>query len=92
MRHALSVLLAGALCAAATAAGAQTQRQPIFASLQPPPGMETMCKSNGDYFREGARACIRSAYGPQIATCGRVQNVLNWELSGAPCDPPPVRN
>ncbi len=89
MRHALSVLLAGALCAAATAAGAQTQRSPSSPACSRLPAWRRCASPTATTSARARAPCIRSAYGPQIATCGRVQNVLNWELSGAPCDPPP---
>jgi hypothetical protein len=91
MRFVLPVFAATALLSAASA-HAMSQRPVSYASLEIPRGMETMCRANGEYHREGARVCVRSAYGPQLAVCGRVQNVLSWELSGAPCGEATPRN
>jgi hypothetical protein len=79
-------------CLLATASLAQSVPTTTRVSLNPPPGLEATCIANGDFHREGARVCVRSAYGPQLATCGRVQNVLNWELSGTPCESATPRN
>lgn len=86
----MRIILSGALLAAALVGlpeGAQAQSPPSksIASLIPPPGNEASCLANGTYYRPGVRACVRSAYGPQLATCGRAENLANWEFSGTPC-------
>ncbi len=89
----MRIVLIGALIGAALAS-AQAQSAPptTITSLIPPPGLEATCLANGTYYRQGTRVCVRSAYGPQVATCGRVENLQNWEFSGTPCTDAAPRN
>lgn len=79
------VLSAALLAATLASAHAQTAPNTTIASLIPPPGLEATCLANETYYRQGTRVCVRSAYGPQLATCGRAENLVNWEFGGTPC-------
>jgi hypothetical protein len=82
----MRIVLTGALLAASLATShAQPAPPTTIANLIPPPGLEATCLANGTYYRQGTRVCVRSAYGPQVATCGRAENLVNWEFSGTPC-------
>ena len=43
------------------------------------------CWSDGKKIAEGSMACIRTTMGRRLATCGRVTNLLSWEVTENPC-------
>lgn len=43
------------------------------------------CWSDGKKIAEGATACIRTTKGRRLAQCGRVINMMSWEVSENPC-------
>jgi len=43
------------------------------------------CWSDGKKIAEGALACIRTTSGRRLAQCGRVINMMSWEVSENPC-------
>ena len=43
------------------------------------------CWADGKKIAEGTSACIRTTQGRRIAACGRVQNLMSWEISETPC-------
>ncbi len=43
------------------------------------------CWSDGKKIAEGAIACIRTTKGRRLAQCGRVINMMSWEVSENPC-------
>jgi hypothetical protein len=43
------------------------------------------CWSDGRKIAEGATACIRTTQGRRLAACGRVINMMSWEVSEKPC-------
>jgi hypothetical protein len=43
------------------------------------------CWSDGRKIAEGATACIRTSHGRRLAACGRVINMMSWEVTDTPC-------
>ncbi|AMJ63105.1 hypothetical protein AXW83_24870 [Bosea sp. PAMC 26642] len=43
------------------------------------------CWSDGRKIAEGATACIRTSQGRRLAACGRVINMMSWEVTENPC-------
>lgn len=43
------------------------------------------CWSDGRKIAEGAMACIRTSQGRRLASCGRVINMMSWEVTQNPC-------
>lgn len=43
------------------------------------------CWSDGKKIAEGSMACIRTTMGRRLATCGRVINMMSWEVTENPC-------
>lgn len=43
------------------------------------------CWSDGRKIAEGAMACIRTSQGRRLASCGRVINMMSWEVTENPC-------
>ncbi len=43
------------------------------------------CWSDGKKIAEGSMACIRTTMGRRLATCGRVTNLMSWEVTENPC-------
>lgn len=43
------------------------------------------CWADGRKIAEGTSVCIRTTQGRRIAACGRVQNLMSWEVSETPC-------
>ncbi|WNJ89709.1 hypothetical protein [Bosea sp. 685] len=43
------------------------------------------CWSEGRKIAEGAIACIRTTQGRRLAACGRVINMMSWEVTENPC-------
>lgn len=69
-----------------TAAGAA---EPATA-LDPPrlaqaPEPFCFCWSDGRKIAEGTTACIRTTQGRRLAQCGRVINMMSWQVTETPC-------
>jgi hypothetical protein len=43
------------------------------------------CWNDGKKIAEGSMACIRTTMGRRLATCGRVTNLMSWEVTENPC-------
>jgi hypothetical protein len=43
------------------------------------------CWNDGKKIAEGSMACIRTTQGRRLATCGRVINMMSWEVTENPC-------
>jgi hypothetical protein len=43
------------------------------------------CWSEGRKIAEGATACIRTTQGRRLAACGRVINMMSWDVTEKPC-------
>lgn len=43
------------------------------------------CWTDGRKIAEGAMACIRTTQGRRLAACGRVINMMSWEVTENPC-------
>jgi hypothetical protein len=43
------------------------------------------CWSDGRKIAEGATACIRTSQGRRLASCGRVINMMSWQVTENPC-------
>ncbi|WP_293795563.1 hypothetical protein [uncultured Bosea sp.] len=43
------------------------------------------CWNGGRKIAEGSKSCIRTTQGPRVATCGRVVNMMSWEVSETAC-------
>jgi hypothetical protein len=43
------------------------------------------CWNDGRKIAEGALSCIRTTQGRRLATCGRVLNMMSWQLSETAC-------
>lgn len=43
------------------------------------------CWNDGKKIAEGSMACIRTTMGRRLATCGRVINMMSWDVSETPC-------
>lgn len=80
-------LAALAIFLATTAAG--RAGEPAIA-LDPPrlaqaPEPLCFCWSDGRKIAEGATACIRTSQGRRLASCGRVINMMSWQVTENPC-------
>lgn len=79
-------LLAASLFFPATGARAA---EPAIA-LEPPrlaqaPEPLCFCWNEGRKIAEGAAACIRTTQGRRMAQCGRVINMMSWQVTETPC-------
>jgi hypothetical protein len=59
-------------------------------ALEPPRMTQTpeplcFCWNDGRKIPEGASACIRTTQGRRLAACGRVINMMSWQISDNPC-------
>lgn len=43
------------------------------------------CWTDGRKIAEGAAACIRTTQGRRLAQCGRVINMMSWQVTETPC-------
>jgi hypothetical protein len=43
------------------------------------------CWNDGRKIAEGAAACIRTTQGRRLALCGRVINMMSWQVTENPC-------
>ncbi len=63
--------------------------EPAFALDRPrlaqAPEPLCFCWSEGRKIAEGAIACIRTTQGRRLAACGRVINMMSWEVTENPC-------
>ncbi len=75
---------------AAGLAGLPAQAAEPPRALEPPrlaqaPEPLCFCWSDGRKIAEGATACIRTSNGRRLAACGRVINMMSWEVTDSPC-------
>ncbi|WP_108045109.1 hypothetical protein [Bosea sp. 124] len=59
-------------------------------ALEPPrlaqaPEPLCFCWNEGRKIAEGAAACIRTSQGRRLAECGRVINMMSWQVTETPC-------
>ena len=59
-------------------------------ALEPPrlaqaPEPLCFCWNEGRKIAEGAAACIRTTQGRRLAQCGRVINMMSWQVTETPC-------
>ena len=76
----------GLVLALGSTAGAQDRAM----ALDPPrlaqaPEPLCFCWSDGRKIAEGASACIRTTQGRRLASCGRVINMMSWQVTETPC-------
>ena len=86
-RLGLAALTAALLLATFEAAAQATS--PAIA-LDPPrqaqaPEPLCFCWNDGRKIAEGATACIRTTQGRRLAACGRVINMMSWQVTENPC-------
>lgn len=88
-RYRLAALIGATMLALATAppiALAQDRAmaldKPLLAQAPEP---LCFCWSDGRKIAEGATACIRTTMGRRLAACGRVINMMSWEVTENPC-------
>ena len=86
-RIGLAVLTAAILLATFEAAAQSTPRA---TALDPPrqaqaPEPLCFCWNDGRKIAEGAMSCIRTTQGRRLASCGRVINMMSWQLTENPC-------
>ncbi|WP_156395756.1 hypothetical protein [Bosea sp. Leaf344] len=77
--------LAGMTALSAAPAAAEAPR-----ALEPPRLTQTpeplcFCWNDGRKIPEGASACIRTTQGRRLAACGRVINMMSWQVTEQPC-------
>lgn len=78
--------LTALLCISATASLAAEPAR----ALEPPrlaqaPEPLCFCWSEGRKIAEGTNACIRTTQGRRLAHCGRVINMMSWQVTETPC-------
>lgn len=78
-------LLGALLVALAGSAAAQTARPLDPPRLATAPEPLCFCWNDGKKVAEGASACIRTTEGRRLALCGRVVNMMSWDVSQQPC-------
>jgi hypothetical protein len=59
-------------------------------ALEPPrlaqaPEPLCFCWNEGRKIAEGSASCIRTTQGRRIAQCGRVINMMSWQVTETPC-------
>lgn len=59
-------------------------------ALEPPrlaqaPEPLCFCWNEGRKIAEGAASCIRTTQGRRMAQCGRVINMMSWQVTETPC-------
>jgi hypothetical protein len=89
--HASRSVLQAALLAALLLSSTHHVRaaEPAIA-LDPPrlaqaPEPLCFCWNDGRKIAEGAAACIRTTQGRRLAQCGRVINMMSWQVTETPC-------
>lgn len=83
--HGLAIVLMVALLPLGT-----PQAGEIARALDPPrlaqaPEPLCFCWNDGSKIAEGAAACIRTSQGRRLAQCGRVINMMSWQVTETPC-------
>lgn len=66
------------------------QASEFAVALEPPrlaqaPEPLCFCWNDGRKIAEGAAACIRTTQGRRLAQCGRVINMMSWQVTDTPC-------
>lgn len=76
------------LAAMCTLANARAQEDAL--PLDPPrqaqaPEPACYCWNDGKKISEGAMSCIRTTQGRRLAQCGRVINMMSWQITASAC-------
>ena len=84
------VLAAVFLAIVANVFGTGARSGQTASSIEPPrlaqaPEPLCFCWSDGHKIAEGTAACIRTSQGRRVAWCGRVINMMSWQLTETPC-------
>lgn len=74
-----------ALCMTTPAAVAEPALALDRPRLAQAPEPLCFCWNDGRKIAEGAIACIRTTQGRRLAACGRVINMMSWEVTENPC-------
>jgi hypothetical protein len=77
------VIVVASMIMSAGAATAQTVPGPHIAPANDDP--PCFCWTDGKKIAEGRTACIRTANGRRLAECGRVINMMSWQVSDEIC-------
>ena len=85
-----SILSAALLAACLSSPTTSARAAEPAAALEPPrlaqaPEPLCFCWSEGRKIAEGTAACIRTTQGRRIAQCGRVINMMSWQITETPC-------
>lgn len=83
-RFGLAALTAAILLATFEAA-AQTAQPLDPPRLAQAPEPLCFCWNDGRKIAEGATSCIRTTQGRRLAACGRVINMMSWQVTESPC-------
>ncbi len=78
---ALAVLLLITEAAAAGEAAVALDRPRLAQAPEP----LCFCWNDGRKIAEGSSSCIRTTLGRRVATCGRVTNLMSWQVTETPC-------
>ncbi len=81
----LGAAMAGALLVPSAANAQDRPRALDLPRLAQAPEPLCFCWSDGRKIAEGAIACIRTTQGRRLAACGRVINMMSWEVTENPC-------
>ena len=82
----LSWLLALAVLLLVTEAAAAEPAIPLDGPRQAQaPEPLCFCWNDGRKIAEGSASCIRTTQGRRVATCGRVTNIMSWQVTETPC-------
>jgi hypothetical protein len=81
-----AALLAAFLSSPTTSADAGE----LAIALEPPrlaqaPEPLCFCWNEGRKIAEGSASCIRTTQGRRLAQCGRVINMMSWQVTETPC-------
>ncbi len=84
------VVVVALLTASFLASATDARAAEPAAALEPPrlaqaPEPLCFCWNEGRKIAEGSAACIRTTQGRRIAQCGRVINMMSWQVSETPC-------
>lgn len=87
LSRALPTALLGMILFSSTA---EVRAAEAAAALEPPrlaqaPEPLCFCWNDGRKIAEGAAACIRTTQGRRLAQCGRVINMMSWQVTETPC-------
>jgi len=83
LRAALLAALLLLITAEASAGEAAVALEPPRLAQAPEP--LCFCWNEGRKIAEGSASCIRTTQGRRIAQCGRVINMMSWQVTDTPC-------